>query len=40
VTFLEEFRKAGFANAAMIRAIRNARTKNSMVLAAEVHAQR
>ena len=33
--FLEEFRAAGFAEATLLRATRNARTKKPMVLAAE-----
>jgi len=38
--FLEEFRAAGFASARILRAVRNSRTKNSRVLAAEVCATR
>jgi len=40
VTFLNEFRDAGFAEARMLRTMRNARTKNPKVLAAEVCALR
>jgi hypothetical protein len=38
VAFLEEFRAAGFREAQLLRAIRNTRTKNVQVLAAEVWA--
>jgi hypothetical protein len=40
VTFLNEFREAGFADASILRTLRNARTKNPSVLAAEVCARR
>jgi hypothetical protein len=40
VPFLEEFRAAGFAEARLLRKLRNARTKNPRVLAAEVVARR
>jgi len=40
VTFLNEFRTAGFADAGILKTMRNARTKNPKVLAAEVCAQR
>jgi hypothetical protein len=40
VAFLEEFRAAGFGAATLLRARRNARTKNERVLAAEVIAAR
>ena len=40
VTFLNEFRSAGFATASLLRAGRNRRTKNEGVLAAEVVARR
>ncbi len=36
--FLDEFLKAGFCDAELIRTSRNARTKNPAVLAAEVRA--
>jgi hypothetical protein len=40
VAFLNEFRAAGFQTATLLRAVRNQRTKNPGVLAAEVHARR
>jgi len=40
VTFLNEFREAGFADARILRTTRNARTKNPKVVAAEVSARR
>jgi hypothetical protein len=40
VSFLEEFRAAGFREATLLRAGRNLRTKNIRVLAAEVRAVR
>jgi len=40
VTFLDEFRAVGFAGARILRTMRNARTKNPKVLAAEVCARR
>jgi hypothetical protein len=40
VTFLGEFRDAGFADARILRTMRNTRTKSPKVLAAEVHARR
>lgn len=40
MTFLEEFRKAGFGEVHLLRTSRNARTKNPAVLAAEVRARR
>jgi hypothetical protein len=40
VGFLDEFRTAGFAEATLIRAIRNLRTNNPKALAAEVVAKR
>ena len=40
VPFLDEFRAAGFADATLLRTLRNARTKNPKVLAAEVKARR
>jgi hypothetical protein len=40
VAFLNEFRAAGFADAWILRTMRNARTKNPKVLAAEVCARR
>jgi hypothetical protein len=40
VAFLDEFRTAGFAEAVLLQAKRNARTNNQYVLAAEVQAQR
>jgi hypothetical protein len=38
VTFLDEFRNAGFREATLLRAARNQRTKNEKALAAEVKA--
>jgi hypothetical protein len=38
--FLSEFRQAGFSDATILRVSRNARTKNPLVLAAEVRARR
>jgi hypothetical protein len=38
VTFLREFREAGFSDAVILRQSRNARTKDPHVLAAEVRA--
>jgi hypothetical protein len=38
--FLNEFRDAGFAEVRLLRTMRNARTKNPKVLAAEVCARR
>jgi hypothetical protein len=40
VSFLNEFRAAGFAEAVILRTLRNARTKNQRVVAAEVRARR
>jgi hypothetical protein len=40
VTFLDEFREAGFVETRLLRTFRNARTSNSKVVAAEVHARR
>jgi len=40
VTFLNEFRAAGFRDANLLKAGRNLRTKNVRVLAAEVRAIR
>jgi hypothetical protein len=40
VAFLEEFRAVGFRAVQLLRAIRNARTKNEHVLAADVRAIR
>jgi hypothetical protein len=40
VAFLDEFRAAGFREAAILRTSRNARTKNPLVLAADVVARR
>jgi hypothetical protein len=40
VTFLDEFRMAGFSDVVLLQAKRNARTKNQQVLAAEVRATR
>jgi hypothetical protein len=40
VAFLDEFRAAGFAEATLLRAIRNMRTNNPKALAAEVVARR
>jgi hypothetical protein len=40
VTFLNEFRAAGFRDAILLKAGRNLRTKNKAVLAAEVRAIR
>jgi hypothetical protein len=40
VAFLEEFLAAGFREARIMRAIRNTRTKNPHVLAAEVVVRR
>jgi len=40
VAFLDEFRAAGFGEAVLLRAVRNLRTKNGKVLAAEVRARR
>ena len=40
MTFLDEFRAAGFETATLLRAVRNRRTKNEGVLAAEVMAKR
>jgi hypothetical protein len=39
VAFLAEFRQAGFGQAHILRTLRNARTKNPKVVAAEVYAQ-
>lgn len=38
--FLDEFRAAGFAEARILRTIRNARAKNPKVIAAEFCASR
>jgi hypothetical protein len=35
VTFLDEFRAVGFTEARIVRTLRNARTKNPKVIAAE-----
>jgi len=40
VPFLHEFQAAGFAEAKLLRTVRNARTKNPKVVAAEVWARR
>jgi len=40
VAFLDEFRAAGFAEARLLRTMRNARTKNPKVIAAEFCARR
>jgi len=40
VSFLNEFRAAGFSEAVLLRAVRNLLTKNDRVLAAEVLARR
>jgi hypothetical protein len=40
VTFLQEFRKAGFAHAEIIKTTRNLRTRDPRTLAAHVMAQR
>ena len=40
MAFLEEFRTAGFRETQLLRATRNARTKNEHVLAAAVRAIR
>ena len=40
MTFLNEFRAAGFRDAKLLKAGRNLRTKNVRVLAAEVRAIR
>jgi hypothetical protein len=40
VSFLDEFRAAGFRDATLLRAIRNTRTSNPKALAAEVRADR
>jgi hypothetical protein len=40
VTFLEEFRDAGFSEAHILRTTRNARTKNPKVIAAEFLARK
>jgi hypothetical protein len=40
VSFLDEFRAAGFAEARILRTTRNARTKNPDVVAAEFCAGR
>jgi len=40
VAFLNEFRAAGFVEAVLLHAKRNARTKNQRALAAEVRALR
>jgi hypothetical protein len=40
VAFLDEFRDVGFADARILRATRNARTKSPLVIAAEVLAIR
>ena len=40
MAFLEEFRAAGFREVSLLRAARNARTKNPRVLAAEVRVLR
>jgi len=40
VPFLDEFRAAGFGDVILLRTLRNARTKNPKVVAAEVMARR
>ncbi|MEW6253262.1 MAG: hypothetical protein AB1716_21695 [Planctomycetota bacterium] len=40
VTFLDELRTAGFTEARILRTIRNARTSNPKVIAAEYRAKR
>ncbi len=40
VVFLQEFRQAGFKDAAVLRTFRNARTKNQAVVAVEVLARK
>jgi len=40
VAFLQEFKNAGFADAAVLRTYRNARTKNPAVIAVDVLAKR
>jgi arsenite methyltransferase len=40
VAFLDEFRAAGFSQAVLLRTLRNARTRNPAVLAAEVQARK
>jgi hypothetical protein len=40
VTFLDEFRAAGFREVTLLRAVRNTRTNNPKALAAEVKARK
>lgn len=40
VSFLEEFQAVGFRDVRLLQTIRNARTQNSKLLTAEVHARK